>query len=267
VRTLAIHSPSLALARTIPALAALDLVLDGDDADDNETGYDPRVLATIDELPALRELDLSRNEPGYPPRGGEGIYPFVRWLPLQRIERLRLPSLRTPQQIALLGETVELSPATQFEIVRTYDQHVGALATVGHPRLTLPVPFVWPPRDTLSSREALTITVPTEEYGDDVSLTQLIELLEPQFATLPPNARQAWLAFWTFLSDLPWEDGDNHVVTRMFPAATLLTALEPIDDFIPSPGVRGAWAQLAEKLRSAELPTEASVSVRRYWGW
>jgi hypothetical protein len=267
VRALATGSPRLALAQTIPGLVELDLLLDGDDVDDNETGDDPQIIAILDELPALRVLDLSRNEPSYPPREGDGIYPFVRWLPLGRIERLRLPSLRTRTQIASLGETIDHAPATQFEIARTYDQHVATLASVGHPRLALPAPFVWPPPDTMSSREALTITVPTEEYGDDVSLTQLIDCLETQFATLPPNARAAWIDFWTFLADLPWEDKDGHAVTRMFPATTLLTALEPLDDFIPSSGVGGHWAQLAEKLRSAELPPEAVVGIRRYWGW
>jgi hypothetical protein len=142
----------------------------------------------------------------------------------------------------------------------------SVLATVEHPRLHLPPPFAWPPPDQLSSREALTITVPTEEYGDDLSVTQLIDLLEDQWDDLPPNARTAWVELWAFLADLPWEDSEGHDVTKPFPAATLLTAVEPLDDFGVSESP-GHWAQLAEKLRAAELPPEAVVSIHRYWGW
>ena len=47
---------------------------------------------------------------------------------------------------------------------------------------------------------------------------------------------------------------------------TLLT-LEPLDDIDRALGSAGHWAQLAEKLRAAELPTDAAVTIRRYWGW
>ena len=187
VRHVITESPRLALVQTIPNVETLDLVLDSDDREDNEAGYTPDVLAGIHTLPSLRVLDLSRNEPAYPPAASDGIYPFVRWLPLATLERVRLPSLRTPQQAQLLGETIDLAPTTQFEIARSYDRHTTLLATINHPRLALPVPFTWPPPDTLSSREALTITVPTEEYGDDVSLTQLIDRLEVQWDHLRPT--------------------------------------------------------------------------------
>ena len=273
VRKLVTDTPRLAIAETIPGLDELDLGVDEDDREDNESGYDAAIPAAVGGIAGLRHLDLSRNEPHYPPSSVPGappnvdIYPLLRWLPTGRLRTLRLPSLRAPHQVALLGEVVERAPNLEVTIARTYEMHQAVLANVAHPRLHLPTPFQWMPGDTLSSREALTITVPTEEHGDDVSLTSLIDRLEAQWTELPPNARTAWLEFWDFLAELPWEDEAGHDVMKMFPAATLLTAVEPLDDFIPYSGTGGHWAQLAEKLRSAELPAGTMVSVRRYWGW
>jgi hypothetical protein len=273
VRALVTDTPRLAIAHTIPHVDALDLGVDEDDREDNESGFDAAIPASLSAIRELRHLDLSRNEPHYPPSSIPGaqpnvdVYPLLRWLPTRRLRTLRLPSLRTPQQVALLGVAIDAAPDLEVTIARTYQVHRPVLANVAHARLHLPTPFEWMPGDTLSSREALTITVPTEEYGDDVSLTSLIDRLEAQWPELPPNARTAWLEFWDFLAELPWEDEVGHDVMKMFPAATLLTAVEPLDDFIPYSGTGGHWAQLAEKLRSAELPPGTMVSIRRYWGW
>lgn len=273
VRKLVTDTPRLAIAHTIPRVETLDLGVDEDDREDNESGYDAAIPASLAAITELRHLDLSRNEPHYPPSRvpasppNVDVYPLVRWLPTARLRTLRMPSLRAPHQVALLGEAIELAPQLEVTIARTYQMHQAVLANVAHPRLHLPTPFAWLPGDTLSSREALTITVPTEEYGDDVSLTSLIDRLEAQWDELPPNARTAWLEFWDFLAELPWEDEAGDDVTKMFPASTLLTAVEPLDDYIPYSGIGGHWAQLAEKLRSAELPPDAELSIRRYWGW
>jgi hypothetical protein len=273
VRKLVTDTPRLAIAHTIPHVEALDLGIDEDDREDNESGFDAAIPASLAAITELRHLDLSRNEPHYPPSRDPAmplnvdVYPLLRWLPTSRLRTLRMPSLRAPHQVALLGEAIDLAPALEVTIARTYEMHQAVLETVAHARLHLPTPFAWLPGDTLSSREALTITVPTEEYGDDLSLTSLIDRLEAQWSEMPPNARTAWLEFWDFLADLPWEDQAGHDVMKMFPAATLLTAVEPLDDYIPYSGASGTWAQLAEKLRSAELPEGTNVSVRRYWGW
>ena len=273
VRKLVVDSQRLEIGTTIPTLEALDLGVDEDDRDDHASGYDMAILAAVASFSRIEHIDLSRNEPHYPPSSvpnappNVDVYPLARWLLGRNLRTLRMPSLRTPQQSALLHQVLELAPALEVSIARTYSMHQPVLATVAHPRVHLPTPFEWMPADTLSSREALTITVPTEEYGDDVSLTSLIDRLEAQWSELPPNARTAWLEFWDFLADLPWEDEAGHDVNKMFPAATLLTAVEPLDDFVPYSGTGGHWAQLAEKLRSAELPEGTNVGVRRYWGW
>jgi len=273
VTTLVTEASQLPILESMPAVTTVDVSLANNDDDEEPEVVVARCLeARV--APSLRHLDLSRNEPIYPPQATPtvDVYPFARTLPLARLQTLRLPSLRAPHQTSLVQQMLDDAPALEIAIARTYTHHhtvVWGLWHAGalHPRLRLPTPREWPPRDMLSSREALTITVPTEEYGDDVSLTGLIERLEDQFDDLPPNARTAWLAFWSFLSELPWEDDQGHDVTKPYPAAALLTALEPLDDFVAYSGTAGQWAQLAEKLRAAELPPEAVVQVRRYWGW
>jgi len=270
VATLVTEAPLLPIVESMPAVTTIDVSLVNDDDDEEPEVVvarclDPRVAR------ALRHLDLSRNEPTYPPQATPNVdvFPFARTLPLARLQTLRLPSLRAPHQTSLVQQMLDDTPTLEIAIARTYMHHHAVVSGLWplHPRLRLPTPREWPPGDLLSSREALTITVPTEEYGDDVSLTSLIDQLEVQFDDLPPNARAAWLAFWTFLSELPWEDDQGRIVTKPYPAAALLTALEPLDDFVAYSGLGGHWAQLAEKLRAAELPPGAVVQVRRYWGW
>ena len=268
VRTLAIASGGLGLATTIPHLETIDLVLGGSDREDNEAGIRTHIIEMLHAIPTLLHLDLSRNEPSYPRSRPLPIDVFrlVRWLP-DSLRTVRLPAFREPDQVTALGEAIEVARELQITIARSYRHLEHVWQNVSHERLHLPAPFWWPSRETTSSREALTITLPSEEYGDDVSLVGLIELLEAQFATLPPAARSAWRDFWEFVADLPWQDRDGHVITRGFPAATLLTAVEPLDDVSPSNGQVGPWAQLAETLRSADLPHDAGVSIGRDWAW
>jgi hypothetical protein len=267
VRRLATASGGLAIAPSLPDLETLDLVLGRSDCEDNETGFRLHIVEMLHAIPTLRHLDLARTEPGYPRhRPLVDVYPLVRWLP-DHVRSVRLPALREPDQVAALGAAIEHARSLEVTIARAYRSFAHVWQDVGHDRLHLPVPFWWPSRETTSSREALSITLPTEEYGDDLSLVSLIDLLEAQFETLPAAVRAAWRDFWEFVDDLPWEDAGGKPITRPFPAATLLTAVEPLDDIRPSTGEAGGWAQLAEKLRAAELPGDAAVSIRRYWGW
>jgi hypothetical protein len=267
VRRLAIASGGLALAQTVPHLDTIDLLLGESDREDNETGVRTHIIEMLHTLPALRHLDLARNEPTYPRRRPLPIDTFrlVRWLP-GAIRTVRLPAFREPDQVTALGEAIELRRELHVAVARAYRQLAHVWQDVSHERLHLPTPFWWPSREMTSPREALTITLPTEEHGDDVSLVSLIDLLDAQFATLPPAARAAWRDFWEFVDDLRGRSARG-VITRSFPAATLLTAVEPLDDIAPSNAQVGPWAQLAETLRSADLPADAGVSIRRHWAW
>lgn len=265
------------LVQTVPHVETLDLLLDeGVHEDDGPDLYE-HTVSSIASLRGLRHLDLSRNEPIYvqppqaddepPPRSQIDAYALGASLAVEGLQTLRMPSLQSRQQVAMLRTVLDRAPSLEVTVARTYRIHAPVFARFDHPRVQLRAPFIWPPECTLSPREALTVTVPTEEHGEDVSLTSLIRLLEAQWDDLPPNSRTAWIELWDFLADLPWEDAEGRDVTKPFPAQTLLTALEALDDVIPSSGTVGHWAQLAEKLRAAELPPDATASIRRYWGW
>jgi hypothetical protein len=259
-RTLLTETTLLPIIATVPDLSALDLLIDT--AEEDVSPAD--IAAAI--RPSLRHVDLARNEPSYPPQNNPdgAVYRIASVLPLASLARLRLPSLRTPEQCELLQRIRALAPRLDIEVARIYVMHAAVTAAAPIP---LPAPRLWPPRDHLSSREALTITLPTEEYGDDISLTRLLEILEDQFDALPEPARVAQHDFWRFLDRLGWDDEAGNPITLPFPVETLLAAVEPLDDWIDYSGRPGPWAQLAEKLRAAEVAPGVAIQIRRYWGW
>jgi hypothetical protein len=242
----------------------LELVLD-DEAGFREHTLRPYLTAEL--LPALRRIDLSRNEPCYPPHDPPNVdvLPLARALPLDRLAELRLPSLRTAPQVQAVHELLAGAPALEIEIAHAYAPF--AHLTISHPRLRLPAPHPWPPRDHLSSREALTITLPGAPYGEDVSLTSCIDRMEDQLHALAPAPRAAWLELWSFIAELGWYDTQGDPIERPFPAATLQLAVDAIDDVDPRTGTPGHWARLAELLRMHALAPGDVVQIRRYWGW
>jgi len=246
-------------AAAMPQVTELDLVLDHADATDL-----PRLaaLANPRTFPGLQRLDLSRNEYSYPTTldRNVGVFPFLHAVErLERITHLRLPSLRTEQDVRDLHGLLARLPDLTIEIARMYVRPVPLLDGFEHPRVHVPAPRPWPPRDELSSREALTITLPGDEYGDQLALTSCMEELEVVLDTLAPVPRTAWIEVWRFLDGLGWETADGDAIVLPFPAATLALALEVLDD--------PRCQRIAHALREARLPPGATVRIKRYWGW
>ena len=153
-------------------------------------------------------------------------------------------------------------PAGQFnlevEIARRYRTVDPPLVNGLNPRVVIPEPRPWPPRDQMSSREALQITIPGEPYGDEIALTTCMEELEVVFDTLPATPHAAWLAVWDFLDGLGWDDDDN-AIELPFSAELLRVALDALED------VR--CQRIGAAIRDAQLPAGATVKIKRYWGW
>lgn len=201
-------------------------------------------------FPALRILDLSRN---VAPRWNQPAQPVALAFlaaveQLARFERIRVPAIANDAAQALV-ELLERHAQLVIEIARLYQP-----LDVHHPRLLVPVPRVWPAQP--HSRDALIVS----KYGDELSLSTLVDDLEEQFDTMRPEAQAAWIAFWAFLDDLPWEDDQGNTIARELSARTLGMALEAL-----SGNRRGDTVTAA--LREANLAPDATVTISRYWGW
>jgi hypothetical protein len=211
--------------------------------------------------PNVRRLDLSRNEPGsrspHALGGQVDVFGWLRGLGARPLTHLRLPSLRSEQQVTDLAAALAVLPADcEVAIARAYSG-----SPQPPPRVTAPPPRPWPPRDQIHGRDALTIRVEGAPYGEDVDLSGIVDVMEANFDALSADARDAWSEFWDFLSDLGWEDADGNDITMLLSSDVLVRALEPCDF-----EDHRRWADLRTLLRQIR-PLPATVSVKRYWGW
>lgn len=253
VRTLRIQGFAIAVGgQPFDTVTHLDLQFADPHAYGAELPPIDKLVAVVNPraFPALRTLDLSRN---VAPRWNQPPNPIALELlaaieELARFERIRLPGITNDRARELL-EILDRHPALSFEIARTYET-----LDVRHPRLVVPAPRVWPAQP--HSRDALLV----ENYGDELALSTLVDDLEEQFDAMRPEAQAVWIAFWSFVSELPWEDDHGTTIHRELSAQTLLAALEALHG-----NRRGDT--MAAALRAANLAPGATVRISRYWGW
>jgi hypothetical protein len=155
-------------------------------------------------LPALRELDLSRNEPSTPDvsldrddrfQGGElEVFPLLADYDaalLARVALLRLPSLRTLAHVRAVQDVLDRMPALErVEIARVYPGTPPIV--LRHPRaeLAIPAPCPWPALDTVAENAMLAIE---QVY---ISIPAALAAMERHYARMPLAAREAWDDFW-----------------------------------------------------------------------
>ena len=252
---------------SMPSVAEIDLAFESYGRRTQRNGIDdlPRLAGLVNPraFPGIRRLDLSRNKFVYPTDHAcnVGVFPLIEAIESpERITHFRLPSLRNADDVAGVRALLESDLNRTVEVVRMYagaDQFMDGLEDL---RLSLPPPRPWPAPDTVSGREALTIKVPNERYGDDVALSPWVETLERIFDGLADEPRAAWIQLWRFLDDLAW-DTPTEDMELPFPAPTLLSALETMDDD-RSLAVR----KKLQALTPREL-ANTEVAIKRYWGW
>lgn len=249
----------------LPALQRLDFAF----FDDAGVGHQERVpgarlvaLLPAARLPALRELDLSRNEPTAPgvrPPGafhyGGTINPFrflLELSPAERLTRLAVPAVRTAEQARLLSASLEsMSALERLEIPHGY-RGLAPPPELHHPRADIRVapPWPWRPMEQLLGHDRIQVAY-SLPIGPAPSLVTLAIRLEGAWDRLGMEARRRWAAFWDALD--PMFQG-THAVT--------VDARLIVDAFATLPGrshVLG-WAGLYNELR-AEL--EAGAGPRR----
>ncbi len=201
-------------------------------------------------LPALRRLDVARNEPGYQPHaylgGSVPFYPFFRRLSvLRQLTHAWLPSVRSQQDRDLLQAALDDMPELRhLQVAKLYGRGYHGLR---HPSATLviPPPIPWMPRDQLAEPM---IVLSIGESAMFVDLRELITTMERVYERLPIDARVTWDDWW-----------DVVAANGTFPASSLATALDACRDAL-DPG----WQTVMTTLR--ELPDElvdAEVRIAR----
>ncbi|MEJ7597666.1 MAG: hypothetical protein WKG01_07140 [Kofleriaceae bacterium] len=229
-------------------------------------------------LPAVRQLDLSRNEPGFAgtadddrddddgengerarydraPSARLDPFALIGIAPLHRqLTHLRLPAMRTELDFTRLSDAVAAMPAlVEVEVVRGHYYRAPALPHASA-RFVRPPAWPWPPPASIRPGETLRIAVPGSRSGDLVGLADAVAGMERWFEDLPADARYAWTRLWLFVNALALDR------EAAFPADVLVEALEAC----ASPG---SWRELRDELRARRpLPASATVAVRRTIG-
>ena len=147
----------------LPSLFALDLAFHTEMPTElAPTPTELLRLLPVTSLPALAELDLSRNEPcdnsadlAGPRRQGPGVRLRTRRAPIAaQLTRLRLPSLRTAASVATVQATLDRMPRlASLEVARMYAELPVDLR---HPTATTTVAPVapWPAPDAVDAYAA-----------------------------------------------------------------------------------------------------------------
>jgi hypothetical protein len=211
-------------------------------------------------LPALRRVDLSRNEPvgqgsaSARLRGGASVFEFVEWLPMrERLTHLKLPSLRQDEDVRALQRAV-------IDMPELVEVELGSSIGLRDPELRHPkARFVfaaakWPwPRDGTRAGQGLRVAIPGARTPDVVALDTAVHAMEWRWSALPADARSAWAMFWAFLERLD----ETHAAP--FPMDILLHAIEACGAALDE----GGWRELREDMRDHRTSAGAHVSIRR----
>ncbi|HEU0034636.1 MAG TPA: hypothetical protein VFQ53_28625 [Kofleriaceae bacterium] len=258
----------------LPAVSALDLAF-------ADRIFGPPQISTIAgrislALPALRRLDLSRNEPAartydvdwedeYDDDGGAitedapltALDFLERFAMRKQLTQLVLPSIRAADQFQRLIELLSGMPALdELEVARGHYFRMPDLPPpLDHIVFKRPMAWPWPALDRIDAGDVLHVVVPDSRAPDIVSIHDAAVAMERAFEDLPADARYAWTRVWVFVQSLvPGKQ-------QTFPADLLIAATESVDI------ATGGWRQLREELRYRRpLPSTAVVKVTRTRG-
>lgn len=227
------------------------------------------------ELPALRVLDLSRNEPearrmpytdedydGYededPPPDAQvpsALEALARQPIRKQLTHLKLPSIRSRQELERLELVASQMPALEeIEIVRAHYFKLPAKLATTTARFVRPAGWPWPAVAEIPEGDMLCVKVPGSFGDETIRVADAAAVMERRFEDLDADARYAWTRFWAFVDELgklTWKSNPKVDSTktwtdeRTFPAALMVQALDACDV-----GGSGGWREFREVLRS-----------------
>jgi len=259
----AVDELDLAFERPAPLHEPYPPLEDGELLDDDaplEAPANDRWELRAERLPALRRLDLSRNEPAprspsTPVGGGATVFDLVGRLPMRaRLTHLKLPSLRRDEDVEALQRAVlDMPELVEVELARSLLHREPELR---HPRARFVLTASkrpWPPRDQLRPGQALRVSIPGARTPDVVSLETAVTAMEWRWSSLPVEARSAWATLWEFLDPL------DDTREAPFPMDILLHAIEACGMALDE----GGWRELREDMRDRRTSATMHVSIRR----
>jgi hypothetical protein len=257
-----------------PSVVALDFAF-GHGAGFGGDTVETLAAAIAHGFPALRQLDLSRNEPA-PPGAGHGagwaplcerchageldVFALLAALHLDQLGKLRLPSLRSAAQIEAVQRAIDRMPElAALEIARTY---AGTPAvTLQHPAATIPAPCPWPPPDQEPMQTAAIF-----ELGDGqrLAIDEAIALMEGAYAEMEEPQRAAWDELWRVLGACLATDAPG-VIDRAI-LAHAVDVEELVADLNDARGAHLPWVatrSIAWWIEQAQSPGPVTVRIVR----
>ncbi len=230
------------------------------------------------QLPALRILDLSRNEPesrrvqygdldedyhdaedpdaapgdAGPPSALEAL---ARQPIRSQLTHLKLPSIRSRQELERLEQIASHMPALEeIEIVRAHYFKLPAKLATTKAKFVRPAGWPWPAVAEIPEGDVVKVQVPGSFGDETVRIVDAAAIMERRFEDLDADARYAWTRFWALVDELgklPWKSNPKIDPTktwtdeRSFSAALMVQALDACDI-----GGSGGWREFREVLRS-----------------
>jgi len=245
LRTLCVEGPAVAALADLelPGVTALEVAFDvhrdalGALVDDRvgaaglRSGAPLAALFSIERLPELCRLDLSRNEPppgaarwtGQPVGAGGSVFALLGEIDLRhRLTHVRLPAVCSERDYALLQEALAAMPAL-VELVVARGHYLDT-SGLHHrtARIVRAAAWPWPAPEQVRPDAALQFamdyrTTGCEPYGQSVTvpLRELVMTMERQFEDLPGEARDAWTAFWHQAAGLIHDGPDQVLPTEL----------------------------------------------------
>lgn len=215
-----------------------------------------RQLLPPSHLPALRRLDLTRNEPGHSDTHHlGGIVNSFRFMQNNNLHKqlthLSMPSLRTEHEVAVLQSVLDDMPALVELSVRCCYVDPPPILRHSSANLTIPAPRPWLPLDSeMLRRYRFSISVSGTYCALDVY--EAVHAMDSQYASFDATLQSAWQQFWYLFRKLE----NSASVTAPLP--TVATALKSGAEVMRSDG----WRRIAMLIST--LPnTDDQVTLQR----
>ncbi len=215
---------------------------------------DPATV-TFAGLPALRVLDVSACEPEFLAQKTErtnlDVFRWLNGLPfVTRLQRLRVPSVRTPDAAKHLAALIKRAPALEIEVARTYSRCAAGLELASD-KVRFGPPWPWLPRDQEHAQWKFRLSTPVKDI--DMLSGAIGSGLERVFDGADEAFREDWRTIWRAL------DSCSRWFSKKLPFGLVLRAFRgfPEEDIGSATSLRTAILALEGRVAPDQLVSVA----------